>query len=133
MGKRCATTRRITSRSPICDATNIYRSAVEKVRKIDVFRTFCDATRRKIIATQFGDREVNLRLILHIFRTHHFLVRRIFKFLIAREVPALRRRKKTGKYRKMPSQLRIWIFNVPKIYTKKMHNYVFPVVRIVMR
>ena len=100
MGKRCGTTRRITSRSPICDATNIHRSAVENVRRIDVFRTFCDATRPKIIATQFGDREVNLRLILHISRIHHFLVRRIFKFLIAYEVPALRRRKKPANIQK---------------------------------
>ena len=111
---------RITSRSPICSATKIHRSTEEKVRKIDVFRTFCDTTRRKIIATQFGDRKVNLRLILYIFRIHHFLVRRIFKFLIAHKVPALWRRKKTGKYPKMPSQLRIWIFDVPKMmYTKR--------------
>ena len=60
LGKRCVTTRRITSQSPICDATNIHRRAVENVRKIDVFRAFCDATRREIIATQFAALEVNL-------------------------------------------------------------------------
>ena len=67
MVKRCGTTRRITSWPPICSATKIHRSAEEKVRKIDVSRSFCDATRRIFIALQFGQQEVNLGIIMHLF------------------------------------------------------------------
>ena len=67
MVKRCGTTHRITSWSPICNATNIHRSAVENMRKIDVSRPFCDATRRIFIALQFGQREVNLGIVMHLF------------------------------------------------------------------
>lgn len=83
MGKRCITVGKIIPRSAISDTTNIHRSTVENVRKNDVFHAFCDATRPTFIALQIEEREVNLRIVLHLFCIHYFLVRRIFKFLYA--------------------------------------------------
>ena len=114
MGKRCVTMRRIASSSPICDATNIHRSAVENVPKITVLRALWDAMRPESIISQIRDREVNLCTALHLLCINYFLVRWTPKFLIADEIVVLRVRKMTDKWPKIPSQLRIWIFIVPK-------------------
>ena len=65
---------RFTSRSPIFNATNIARIAAENVRKNDVFRTFSIATQSAVVASGVGGRERDLRMVLHIFRMHHFIL-----------------------------------------------------------
>ena len=53
-------------------------------------RMICNATRRAFVAAENGERELKLRLGLHVFYIYHFLVRPKFKFLIAPEIVAFR-------------------------------------------
>ena len=84
--RNCKIKRKITSRSPICYAMNFHRSAVEKRRKSAFYSTFFTAFRWKFIVSQIGENEVILRIILYLFPIHHFVVRSMLKYLIAREV-----------------------------------------------
>ena len=67
--------RKITSRSPICDAINTRCVASENVQKIAVFRTFWLATKRVLIASQNGECEVIFRIEIELLCIHHFRVR----------------------------------------------------------
>ena len=51
--------------------------------KIAVFRTFSPATERASAALEFGEREANLRVILHNFRIHHCVLTLMAENLIA--------------------------------------------------
>ena len=64
----------------------IHWSAVENRPKTSFFRTFFVAPRSIFTVSQIGDREVNLHVIVHPFRIHHFMVRSIAKYLIAPKV-----------------------------------------------
>ena len=64
--------RRITSFSPISDTTNTRRVAGKNVRKIALFHTFTSATRRVLVVSQIGEKEVILRIEMQLFRIHHF-------------------------------------------------------------
>ena len=105
VGKRCVSMCKISSHSPIFDTTNIHRSAVEIVLKID---DFCDATPPVFIGLQIRVRKVNLPTVVHVFCIHHFLLRKIFKYLIAHGIVAFHGRKMSDKCPKIPWQLRIW-------------------------
>ena len=39
-----------------------------------LFRTFSEAARWVILVPQIGDWEVNLRVVMHLFHIHHFVV-----------------------------------------------------------
>ena len=67
--------RKITSRSPICDAINTRCVVSENVRKIAVLRMFWLATQRVLIASQIGEREVIFLIEIELFGIHHFRVR----------------------------------------------------------
>ena len=66
--------RKITSRSPFCDAINTRCVASENVRKIAVLRTFWLATQQVLIASQNGEREVIFRIEIELFCIHHLRV-----------------------------------------------------------
>ena len=66
--------RKITSRSPFCDAINTRCVASENVRKIAVLRTFWLATQRVLIVSQNGEPEVIFRIEIQLFCIHHFRV-----------------------------------------------------------
>ena len=65
--KRCISMRTFTSRSPVRDTINIYRSAAETVRKTRLLRTIFTTLRWILIALQIGERELNQRIIVHLF------------------------------------------------------------------
>ena len=67
--------RKITTRSPFCDAMNTRCVASQNVRKTAIFRTFSLATQRVLIASQKGEREVIFRIEIELFCIHHFRVR----------------------------------------------------------
>ena len=67
--------RKITSRSPFCDAIKIRCVASKNVRKTAIFRTFSLATQRVLIVSQNGEREVSFRIEIELFCIHHFRVR----------------------------------------------------------
>ena len=67
--------RKITSRSPFCDAINTRCVASENVRKIAVLCKFWLATQRVLIASQIGEREVIFCIEIELFCIHHFRVR----------------------------------------------------------
>ena len=69
--------RSYTSRSPIFNLTIINRVPAQNVPKNDVFHTFSIATQSVFIASKIGEREENLRMILHKFRIHRFVQRSI--------------------------------------------------------
>ena len=66
--------RKITFRSPICDAINTRCVTGENLRKIAVLRTFWLATQRVLIASQIRDREGIFRIEIELFYIHHFRV-----------------------------------------------------------
>ena len=78
--------RRFTSSLPICDTVKTHRSATKKMRKNDGFCLFSKALQQISTVSQIGEREVNLRIISHLFRIRYFVVLSISKYLIAREV-----------------------------------------------
>ena len=67
--------RKITSRSPICDAINTRFVASQNVRKTAIFWTFSLAMQRVLIASQNGEREVIFRTEIELLCIHHFRVR----------------------------------------------------------
>ena len=67
--------RKITSCSPICDAIITRCVASENVQKIAVLSTFWLATKRVLIASQIGEREVIFRVEIELFCIHYFRVR----------------------------------------------------------
>ena len=67
--------RKISSRSPICDAINTRSVASENVQKIAVLRTFWLATKRVLIASKIGEREVIFHIEIELFCIYHFGVR----------------------------------------------------------
>ena len=67
--------RKITSRSPFCDAINTCCVASQNVGKTAIFHTFSLATLRVLIASENGDREVIFRIEIELFCIHHFRVR----------------------------------------------------------
>ena len=67
--------RKITSRSPICDAINTRCVASDNEQKIAVLSTFWLATKRVLIASRIGEREVIFRVKIELFCIHHFRVR----------------------------------------------------------
>ena len=64
--------RSFTSCSLIFNPTIINRVAAENVPKNAVLHTFSIATQSVFVASKIGEREENLRMILHKFRIHHF-------------------------------------------------------------
>ena len=66
--------RKITSRSPFCDSINTRCVASQNMRKTAIFRTFSLATKRVLIASQNGEREVIFRIEIELFCIHHILV-----------------------------------------------------------
>ena len=58
---------------------------LKKKAKIGVFSMFFTAFRWKFIVLQIRDGEVIIRIIMHLFPIHHFVVRSMLKYLIARE------------------------------------------------
>ena len=79
--KRCVGMCRMASLSPIFGKINIHRSAVENVLKNDDLHTFCDATPPVFIGSQIGEQKVNPHIVMHVFCIHHFLSRKIPKYL----------------------------------------------------
>ena len=67
--------RKITSRSPFCDAINTRCVESQNVLKTVFFRTLSLATQRVLIASQNGEREVIFRIEIELFCIHHFRVR----------------------------------------------------------
>ena len=74
--------RRISSHFPICDTSDIRCVAYENVQIIAVVRPFFTATRRVTAASKIRDREVNLRIKLHISYIDQLVVPAIFNYLI---------------------------------------------------
>ena len=66
--------RKITSRSPFCDAINTRCVARQNVRKTAMFHTFSLATQQVLIASENGEREVIFRIEIELFGIHHFRV-----------------------------------------------------------
>ena len=66
--------RSFASRSPIFNPTIINRVAAHNVPKKAVFHTFLIATQPAFVASKIGEREENLRMILHKFRIYHFVL-----------------------------------------------------------
>ena len=64
---------------------NFHRSAVGEMRKSAFFSTFFTAFQWKFIVSQIEEQEVILRIIMYLFPVHHFVVRSMLKYLIARE------------------------------------------------
>ena len=59
--------RKITSRSPFCDAINTLCVVSQNVRKTAIFRTFSLVTQRVLIASQNGERHVIFRIEIQLF------------------------------------------------------------------
>ena len=74
--------RRISHHFPICDTSNIRCAANENEQIIAVFRPFITATRRVTGASKIRDREVNLRIKLHISDINQLIVPEILNYLI---------------------------------------------------
>ena len=74
--------RRITSFSLICDTTNTRRVADENVGKRAMFRTFSPETRRVLVVSHIGAKEVILRIEMQLLRIHHFVQPSIAEYLI---------------------------------------------------
>ena len=69
--------RSFTSRSPIFNLIVINRVAPQNVPKNAIFYTFQIWTHSAFVVSKIGEREKNLRMILHKFRIHHFVRRSI--------------------------------------------------------
>jgi hypothetical protein len=80
------------------------------------FGLIFEAEQRIFVTLQIRDREINLRLILHPFCIHHFIVPSIPIDLIATINLTLKMRSKSGKFQ---AQLNIWHFIVPEINVYK--------------
>ena len=81
--KSCISMRKITSCFPICDTTYTRHVMDENVRIIVVCHTFSSATRRVLVVSKIGRKEVILRIEMQHFRIHHFVVAEISIYLIA--------------------------------------------------
>ena len=66
--------RSFTSCAPIFNPTSINRVAAQNVPKNAVFHKFSIAMQSAFVASEIGEQEENLRLILHKFRVHHFVL-----------------------------------------------------------
>ena len=86
MQKRYKTIRWYTSRSPIFDTTKIHQSAMKKERRIGDFCISSIALRWKFIISQIWEREVNQRMILHLFRIHHFVIWLVVEFSMRNDI-----------------------------------------------
>ena len=74
--------RRISSLLPICDMSDIRCVAYENVKIIAVVRPMFTVTRRVTVTSKIRDREVNLRIKLHISYIDQLVVPAIFNYLI---------------------------------------------------
>ena len=74
--------RRISSHLPICDMSDIHCITYENVKIIAVVRPMFTATRRVSVTSKIRDREVNLRIKLHISYIDQLVVPAIFNYLI---------------------------------------------------
>ena len=99
----CNFVRRISSRSPIWDTSDICCVANESVQKCAFFRRSLTTTRRVTVASQIGDREANLRIELHISYTDQFVVPPIFKYLIGAKDVEIRLARKFDSAKPAPS------------------------------
>ena len=100
--------RRIPSHLPICDMSDIRCVAYENVQIIAVVRPMFTATRRVSVISKIRDREVNLRINLHISYIDQLVMPAIFNYLIgAKNVDSgsSRREKPKPKRSKQPKQI----------------------------
>ena len=74
--------RRILSHLPICDSRDIRCVAYENVKIIAIVRVMFTATRRVTVTSKIRDREVNLRIKLHISKIDQLVAPTIFNYLI---------------------------------------------------
>ena len=79
----CSSSHSFTSRSQICDSTNIRWIAVENPLIWLNFCPFFTATQRISVRLQFWKREVKERLELHNLHTDHVTIRSELQYLIA--------------------------------------------------
>jgi hypothetical protein len=66
--------RRFASRFHIRNTIDIHRSVAKNGQNIDDFHLFSIALRWIFIASRIWKREVNLRIVLHLFCIYHFVL-----------------------------------------------------------
>ena len=78
--------RRISSNFPICDTSDVRCVVNENMQIIAVFRRSFPAVRPVTVASKIIDREVNLRIQLHISREVELVVPTVFRHLIGAKI-----------------------------------------------